>query len=122
MGLFKVIFDCFLYFSVSYIILSLPFNNAPLFLYLYSWTSPYTERIFFEEQEEKGKPNKKQSRIKSSLGKPLVESSNIAKRFFTNTLPSSDSIKEKIVVDDYHEESYTVEEKQFLEKILQKNK
>ena len=85
-----------------------------MFHYLYSFTSPYTDKIFFGNRESS-------SSLESSFKKSILRSSEIIKKFFSNTLPKKSSQKrpQEIEQEEY-QEAYTVEEKQFLKKILKK--
>ncbi len=114
-ALVKFFLKLFFYFSISYLFLGLPLGKSPIFYHLYSLTSPYTDRLFFGNKENS-------SLIESSFKKPLLKYSKIIRKFFLNTLPEDSSPKESQEIEqEEYQESYTIEEKQFLKKILEKD-
>lgn len=99
-------------FCVSFLVLSIPVQQKPLFFYLNQWAQPITEEIF--------------SGSKDALLQGVKQSKTFGKKLFNNTAPSSDNIsfqsssvtKKKTIEDIDHNETYTAEEKDMLLNIL----
>lgn len=108
--MFSLIKFC-LTFCFSFLLLSLPLNDKPLFFYLDDWARPFTSKVFkhtqivFLESVEDGK--------------------SFGTKIFNNSLPKStpehkDTIQTKssALEKDILSDSYTDEEKNMLSKIL----
>lgn len=100
-----------LYFTFSFLILSLPIQDGPLFNKIYDITSPVTQSIV--------------SYVKNKVGHTTSELQEVGQRAFSNTsdIPKtidkvsselSSNVKEEIEKHD----SYTVEEKESLLQVL----
>lgn len=108
--MFSMIKFCFA-FCFSFLLLSLPLNDKPLFFYLDDWARPFTSRVFkhtqivFLESVEDGK--------------------SFGKKIFNNNLPKAESeqkdtiqTKSSALEKDIQLDNYTDEEKDMLSKIL----
>ncbi|PIK14534.1 MAG: hypothetical protein CES88_09320 [Halobacteriovorax sp. JY17] len=106
-----------LYFSISFIILSFPLANKPIFEYMNQFTKPYTANIY--------------KAVKSNFNSGIEQGSQMGKDLFSNTSAKSDQVKTKYSsvkksmkqIDDEIEknhDSFTVEEKELLKKVLKK--
>lgn len=102
----------FIYFSISFTILSFPIGNKSIFFHLNQVAKPYTQKVF--------------KMIGSNVESGLQEGSVISKKLFSNSLPTEDKIKsslssmsKKIPIKKKMEGEYTVEEKQMLNKVLE---
>ncbi len=111
------------FFVVSYLILSIPFNNKPLFDYSYNLTSPATKPMY--------------TAIKIGVVEGWEATQRFTKRLFSNSLPSEtayvDSVGSKLAAPEReevkmdskpqveNEEPYTDQEKALVEKALQNN-
>ena len=97
----------------------MPINEKPLFFYVHSYWGSYVNSLWFGGTA-------KISEVEKSLTKPLMDSSKAAKKFFSNTLPQEKGEEKRAPSSNRkskdYDESYTVEEKQFLEKILQESR
>jgi len=102
-------------FCVSFVFLSIPVQNKPIFYYLNGWASPITEEIF--------------SGSKQVLLDGVREGKTFGKKLFNNVAPDTDNISlqsssvvkknvKKVVQEIDHNETYTDEEKDMLIKIL----
>ena len=115
----KVLIKFTFYFLLSYIILSIPIGERPFFYHVHSYWGPYIENIWIGGLS-------RVSGNKEVLKRPFIETSKAAKKFFSNTLPEEKTEKKKqpssVRKVDKYEETYTVEEKQFLEKILRESR
>lgn len=101
-----------LYFTLSFFILSLPIQDGPLFDKIYDVTSPVTRNIV--------------TYIKNKVGRTTTELQEVGQKAFSNTsnIPTtedqvsselSSNVKEEIEKHD----SYTVEERESLLRVLQ---
>lgn len=115
----------FIAFCVSFVLLSIPIQEKPVFYYLNQWAEPITQEIF--------------SSSKKVIIDGVKETKVISKKMFNNTKPKEDHIsiksssldKMKIsqqeledeVRDEIegikHSDEYTDEEKNMLNQILQ---
>jgi len=111
------IFKFFLYFSISFIILSFPLGEKPLFEHVNKFAKPYTTNIY--------------KSVKSNVTSGLNKGSQIGHDLFLNTTPKTDKVKTKYSAlkksnkkieeeIDFHHETYTIEEKELLKKVLKK--
>lgn len=103
-------------FCVSFVLLSIPVQNKPLFFYLNSWAKPITQEIFADS--------------KDVLLKGVRQGKSFGKKLFNNTAPTIDKInlssssidkgkgEVKVAPEIDHDETYTEEEKDMLIKIL----
>lgn len=103
-------------FCVSFVVLSIPVQQKPLFYYLNRWAEPITQEIFTGSKEV--------------LIEGVKQSKTFGKKLFNNTAPAGDDIslqsssvvkKKKTLEDIHHDETYTEEEKNMLLNILQEN-
>jgi len=103
-------------FCLSFLLLSIPVQNKPLFFYLYGWAQPITEEVF--------------SGSKEVLLNGVKQSKNFGKKLFSNTAPSTDKISTKSssinrskesLEEISNNESFTAEEKGMLINILKEN-
>lgn len=101
-----------LYFTLSFFILSLPIQDGPLFDKIYNITSPVTQDIV--------------SYVKKKIGRTTTDLQEVGQKAFSNTkdIPKaqdqvsselSSNVKKEIEKHD----SYTVEERESLLKVLQ---
>lgn len=111
------------FFIVSYLILSIPFNNKPLFDYSYNLTAPATKPMF--------------TAIKIGAVEGWEATQRLTKKLFSNSVPNEtayvDSVGSKIAAPERdetkintksqaeNEEPYTDQEKALVEKALQDN-
>lgn len=100
-------------FCVSFLLLSIPVQEKPLFYYLNNWAKPITDEVF--------------TGSKDVLLKGVKKSKNFSQKLFNNTVPQDEislqnsSIDKKEVlknIEHDHGEHYTEEEKDMLKKIL----
>lgn len=100
-------------FCVSFLLLSIPVQEKPLFYYLNRWAKPITDEVF--------------TGSKDVLLKGVKKSKNFSQKLFNNTVPQDEislqnsSIDKKEVlknIEHDHGEHYTEEEKDMLKKIL----
>ncbi|EQC47072.1 hypothetical protein M899_0189 [Bacteriovorax sp. BSW11_IV] len=107
MFLFKFIFN----FSLSFILLSIPVKNKPVFSHIYDVTKPYTQKIITFSEE--------------TFNTIYVDVSAVMKKSYSNSSPESleeDSLSLSASASDEidsHAESYTDEEKEALKKIFE---
>lgn len=103
----------FITFCVSFVLLSIPVQNKPLFYYLNDWAKPITDEVFMGS--------------KDVLLDGVKKSKNFGQKLFNNTVPQDEislqnsSIDKKEMIkkiEHDHGESYTEEEKDMLKKIL----
>ncbi len=107
------------YFSISFVILCIPIQNKTLFNIIHQHARPYTTQIFSE--------------VEKAASTQIQKSSKFTKKFFSNSDPEQQdkvmakfsSTKkppvenvEELMKDEDHEEGYTVEERELLNKIL----
>ena len=118
----KFLFKFLIYFSISYIILSVPIGDRPLFYYIHTSVEPHIRDFLI-------KGAKDISRSEQSDMGSVKASSEVAKKFFSNTLPEEIDGDPQInqqpkgsPVGEHDDESYTIEERQFLKKILDEKK
>ncbi len=115
----------FLAFCISFVLLSIPVQERPIFYYLNQWAKPITQELF--------------NSSKSAIIDGVKETKVIGKKMFNNSIPKEDQIsitsssidKKQSHTDHFHEElddeiegikhsdEYTDEEKNMLNKILQ---
>ena len=101
-------------FCFSFLLLSIPVQNKPLFYYLNQWAKPITNEVF--------------SGSRDVLLKGVKRSKNFSQQIFNNTVPQKDEIslqnssldkgKHEALKHIDHGEDYTAEEKDMLKKIL----
>ena len=110
-------FKFFLYFSISFVILSFPLADKPIFEHMNYFTKPYTANIY--------------KAVKSNFNSGVEKGSKMGKDLFSNTSAKSDQVKTKYssikrsmkqIDDDIekHHDNFTVEEKELLKKVLKK--
>ena len=105
------------YFLLSYLILCIPFGDRPLFYHIHTSLTPRVVEFLSEESS-------------NMLGEEEAsrKPAQWIKKFFSNTLPGKEEKTENAPLrrpsqedtSKKNMESYTVEERQFLEKILEK--
>ncbi|OUR93117.1 hypothetical protein A9Q84_21685 [Halobacteriovorax marinus] len=111
------IFKFCLYFSISFIILSFPLGEKPLFEHVNKFTKPYTENIY--------------KSVKTNVNSGINKGSQLGQELFSNTSPNIDKVKTKYSslkksTRDIEEEieshhgNFTIEEKELLKKVLKK--
>lgn len=111
------IFKFCLYFSISFIILSFPLGEKPLFEHVNKFAKPYTTNIY--------------KSVKSNVSTGITKGSQLGHDLFLNTSPKIDKVKtknssvkksEKKIEEEInsHHETYTVEERELLKKVLKK--
>ncbi|GEM_PF-651118 len=110
-------FKFFLYFSISFVILSFPLADKPIFEHMNQFTQPYTSNIY--------------KAVKSNFNNGVEHGSKIGKDLFSNTSAKSDQVKTKyssvkksmkqIEADiEKNHDNFTVEEKELLRNVLKK--
>lgn len=115
----------FIAFCVSFVFLSIPIQNKPIFYYLNQWASPITTELFTSSRK--------------ALIDGVQETKVISKKMFNNTRPKEDQIsvtsssldkkkdRPSNINDEVkeeiegikHSDEYTDEEKNMLNNILQ---
>lgn len=103
-------------FCFSFLILSIPVQNQPLFYYLNDWASPITKEVF--------------TGTKNTLLDGVKKTKKVGSKLFNNTTPKKDEISlqsssiDKVELKKHldHAENYTAEERGMLEKIILDNK
>lgn len=110
-------FKFFLYFSISFIILSFPLADKPIFEHMNHFAKPYTANIY--------------KAVKVNINSGVEKGSKLGKDLFSNTSAQSDQVKTKYSsvkksmkqieseIENHHD-SFTVEEKELLKKVLKK--
>jgi len=103
----------FIAFCISFVFLSIPIENRPIFYYFNQWASPITTELF--------------SSSRKALIDGVQETKVISKKMFNNTRPKQDQISVKSSslnkkIDEIegikHSDEYTDEEKHMLNNIL----
>lgn len=106
-----------LYFSISFVILSFPIGEKTVFEHVNKVAHPYTQNIY--------------KSVKNGVNSGISKGSEIGKDLFANTSPTTDEIKTKYssmkknakkieeAIDSHHQ-AFTVEEKELLMKVLNK--
>ena len=109
-----------IYFSISFIILSLPLPNGTLFKLIHSQTNQYTQEIFksLSSKTKKGlNTGKYYSKKIFSNSEPTIQDKVFSK--FSSTDKKQYLEKEvNEVYEDFDGEKFTNEEKEILNKIL----
>ena len=112
-------------FCFSFVLLSIPIQQKPMFYYLNDWASPITQEIF--------------SSSKQALMKGVKSTKKIGNKMFNNTRPEQDKINvqsssvnkksrdydhelEHEIEGIKHSDEYTDEEKNMLNQILLNHK
>jgi hypothetical protein len=111
------IFKFALYFSISFVILSFPIGEKTVFEHVNKVAHPYTNDIY--------------KSVKTNVNTGIEKGTKIGKDLFSNTSPTTDQIKTKYssmkkkakkieaAIEKNHE-AFTVEEKELLMKVLNK--
>ncbi|ATH06555.1 hypothetical protein BIY24_00930 [Halobacteriovorax marinus] len=111
------VFKFFLYFSISFIILSFPLSDKTVFEHMNKFTKPYTANIY--------------KSVKSNFNSGIKQGTHYGKELFSNTSSKSDQVKTKYSsvkksmkqieneIESHHD-NFTVEEKELLKKVLKK--
>jgi len=107
------------YFSISFVILCIPIQNRTLFNIIHKHAKPYTTQIFSEAEK--------------AASNQIDKGSKFTKKFFSNSNPDhQDKVMAKfsstkkplvenideLMKDEEHDEGYTAEEREMLNKIL----
>ncbi|MEC7274992.1 MAG: hypothetical protein VXV96_01630 [Bdellovibrionota bacterium] len=103
-------------FCFSFLLLSIPVQEKPLFYYLNTWAQPITEEVFSGSRE--------------ALLDGVKKGKSFSTKIFNNTIPKEDKISTKSSSVDKeeleehlhnHSEDYTMEERDMLQKIILNN-
>ncbi|MDC1173752.1 hypothetical protein OAT67_00020 [Bacteriovoracaceae bacterium] len=111
----------FIYFTLSFIILSFPVGNKPIFSHLNKVAKPYTTELF-ADLSEKAKDNLQAGK---EIGQKMF-STNIKKQDHIKTQYSSTQKAESKKIKrelkkEIHKDTYTPEEKELLQKIIEES-
>lgn len=100
-----------LYFSISFVILSIPIKRKVLFNYMHSVFAPYTTAIL--------------KSVKDEATRGYRAGSRLTKQLFDNSPPEVvDSVRSRIssgMVKHNQQDAYTQEEQELLNKVLEDN-
>jgi nicotinamide mononucleotide adenylyltransferase len=86
----------FIAFSFSFVLLSIPIQEKPIFYYLNEWARPITKEIF--------------SSSRSAILEGVKETKTIGKKMFNNTRPKEDEISTTSSSLDKHSHHESIDE------------